>query len=57
MSKKVAFAETPSHGERHSDMQNRTISSKTRFLSSNLASVTAVTVCFPLEVMKTRMQI
>lgn len=33
------------------------ISSKVRFLSSNIASVISVTACFPLEVLKTRMQI
>ena len=33
------------------------ISSKVRFISSNLASVISVTCCFPLEVLKTRMQI
>jgi uncharacterized membrane protein YczE len=33
------------------------ISSPVRSLSSNLASLISVTVCFPLEVVKTRMQI
>ena len=36
---------------------HKTISSKVRFLSSNLASVISVTCCYPLEVMKTRIQI
>ena len=37
--------------------KKKEISSKVRFMSSNLASVISVTVCFPLEVLKTRMQI
>ena len=36
---------------------SKPISSKVRFFSSNLASIISVTFCFPLEVMKTRMQI
>ena len=33
------------------------ISTMVRSLSSNLASIISVTCCFPLEVLKTRMQI
>jgi hypothetical protein len=37
--------------------KHKAVSSKVRFLSSNFASVISVTCCFPLEVMKTRIQI
>ena len=37
--------------------KERLISPFTRLLSSNVASIIAVTGCFPLEVVKTRMQV
>ena len=38
-------------------MNLKPISAKVRFLASNMAAVISVTCCFPLELVKTRMQI
>lgn len=38
-------------------MNERPVSTKVRILASNFASLISVTVCFPLEVIKTRMHI
>lgn len=38
-------------------MNLKPISAKVRFLASNFAAVISVTCCFPLELIKTRMQI
>ncbi len=48
---------TQDKGTGSDNQPSKHISAKVRFLASNMASVISVTTCFPLEVLKTRLQI